>query len=85
MSWSVLTIFSKYTWGILLEDKEAKTITTQLNLIFNQFGKPEIFQSDNGTEFQNSLLKTLCEKLGIKKIHGSVRHPQSQGAAEKTQ
>ena len=75
--------FSKFTWGVLLEDKEGKTLTKQLNLIFHHFKKPTVFQSDNGTEFRNRLMKTLCEKLGVKIIHGSVRHPQSQGAVEK--
>ena len=74
---------SKFTWGVLLENKEAKTITQQLNLVFHHFRRPKIFQSDNGTEFHNRLLSPLCEKLEIKKIRSSVRHSQSQGAVEK--
>ena len=75
--------FSESTWGVLSEDKEVRTLITQLNLIFHHFGKPEIFQADDGTEVRNRLLQTLCEQLGIKKVHGSIRHLQWQGAAEK--
>jgi len=75
--------FSKFTWGVLLEDKEASTLVCELRIIFNQYKVPKIFQSDNGKEFRNNSLNTLCENLGIKRIFGSVRHPQSQGAVEK--
>jgi len=75
--------FSKYTWGVLLEDKEAQTIVRELNIIFHHFKIPKIFQSDNGKEFKNKYLKKLCNDLKIKQIFGSVRHPQSQGSVEK--
>ena len=50
---------------------------------FQHFSKPDIFQSDNGTEFKNPLIKGYCEKKNIKFINGRVRHPQSQGVVEK--
>ena len=40
-------------------------------------------QHDNGKEFDNELLRSFCNKNGIKQIKSSIRHPQSQGAVEK--
>lgn len=39
---------------------------------------PGKFQTDNGSEFANSILNKLCDEYGVKFIHGSVGHPQSQ-------
>ena len=49
----------------------------------NHSDKGIIFQSDNGREFKNNILKKLCEDRNIKNIHGSPFHSQSQGAIEK--
>lgn len=44
---------------------------------------PAVLQTDNGKEFGN-LLEELCGHFGVRLIHGSVGHPQSQGATERT-
>ena len=75
--------FSKYSWGALINNKEAQTIVEQLEIVFSQFGFPTILQHDNGKEFDNELLKNYCNNNGIKQIKSSIRHPQSQGAVEK--
>lgn len=38
------------------------------------FGEPTIIQTDQGTEFQNELLKEICNILQIKKISLSAYH-----------
>ena len=75
--------FSKFKWCFLIPNKEPKTILERLEIVFSTFSKPDIFQSDNGTEFKNPLIKGYCEKKKIKFINGRVRHPQSQGVVEK--
>jgi len=75
--------FSKYKWCFLIPNKEAVTILERLEVVFSTFTKPDIFQTDNGTEFTNQLVKDYCNKYNIKLIHGGVRHPQSQGVVEK--
>ena len=76
----VVDHFSKYLWGTLLENKEGSTIIQEMELIFKQFGKPKIFHSDNGREFQNKMTKQFCEDENIIIKHGNPYHPQSQGA-----
>jgi len=75
--------FSKFKWCFLIPNKEPKTILERLEIVFSTFTKPDVFQSDNGTEFKNSLIKNYCENKKIKFINGGVRHPQSQGVVEK--
>ena len=75
--------FSKYKWCFLIPNKEPSTILERLEIVFSTFTKPNIFQSDNGTEFKNSDVKKFCENKNIKIINGGVRHPQSQGVVEK--
>ena len=72
--------FSKYTWGALINNKEAET---KFEIIFSQFNAPNILQHDNGKEFDNQLVRVFCQQNNIKIIKSSVRHPQSQGAVEK--
>jgi transposase InsO family protein len=47
-------------------------------------GLPVIFQSDNGSEFVNHVLKELLNRWpgNVTIIHSRPRHPQSQGAVE---
>ena len=46
------------------------------------YGEPEIFQTDNGTEFRNKDVEGYLEAKDIKFIHGKYYHPESQDAVE---
>ena len=46
------------------------------------YGEPEMFQTDNGTEFRNKDVERYLEEKDIKFIHGRLYHPESQGAVE---
>jgi transposase InsO family protein len=46
------------------------------------FGPPQTLQSNNGTEFCNSLVTGLAEEHGFKISHGRPYHPQAQGLVE---
>jgi len=80
---SCIDHFSKFKWCYVLENKEAKAILQCIQNIFATFGVPAIFQSDNGREFKNNYLITYLSSQKVKLIHGSVRHPQSQGLVER--
>ena len=75
--------FSKYRWCELIPNKEATTIVKKLELFFNFYRPPSIFQTDNGREFKNELVNNLCTKKNIKVCHGRPYYPQSQGVIEK--
>jgi transposase InsO family protein len=38
---------------------------------------------DNGSQFKGYLLSAFCSNLGIRLIHSSVRHPQTNGKLER--
>jgi hypothetical protein len=52
-----------------------RTLGPWLNVI-------KIIQSDNGPEFRNRALKQFCDKWRILQIHGTPRHPRSDGLIE---
>lgn len=75
--------FSKFKWTELLPNKTAETMVAKLEYIFNYFGNPKTLQTDNGKEFVNEEVKSLCKNRNINFIQGRPYHPQSQGVVEK--
>ena len=44
---------------------------------------PEQFISDQGRNFESDLIQELCEIAGVKKLHTTPYHPQSNGQCER--
>ena len=44
-----------------------------------RFGMPLVIHSDQGREFENGLMKSLCSLLGCTKTRTSPYHPESDG------
>ncbi len=58
--------FSRYSILVPLKDKTATTVATALiDNIFCPFNTPKTLLSDNGTEFNNSLLSEICKQFDI--------------------
>ncbi|KAL4083365.1 hypothetical protein QTP88_028689 [Uroleucon formosanum] len=67
-----------------LRCKRAEEIAYQLLDIFTLFGAPSILHSDNGREFVNKIVTSVCKMLPqVKIVHGKARHSQSQGSVER--
>jgi len=67
-----------------LHSKRADEVAYHLLDIFTTFGAPNILHSDNGREFCNQIIKSLCEMWNdIKIVHGKPRHSESQGSVER--
>ena len=63
--------------------KRAPKIAYILLDIFSIFGAPNMFQSDNGRKFVNSVIVELFSRWeGLKMVHGTPTHSQSQGPVE---
>ena len=58
-SWVIDLIdhFSKFLMSIPVKNNNADNILYCLKELFNYVGKPSIFQSDNGLEYNNSIIK----------------------------
>lgn len=73
--------FTKYTYTFALKNKGAKTICDAIEPLLTK-ETPKYLCSDNGPEFKNEDMKSLCEKIGIVQIFSSAYHPQSNGTVE---
>jgi hypothetical protein len=67
-----------------LQNKQASTVAMKLLLLFLQQEAPMILQSDNGWEFVAEVITELVKLWkDCKIVHGSPRHPQSQGSVKR--
>jgi hypothetical protein len=75
---SVKDDLSKFVCAIPLVDQTAEQVAQALvEKVFLIFSFPEIIVSDNATNFNSNLMKSLCKFLKIKKLNTSIYHPQS--------
>ena len=67
-----------------LTSKHAAEVAYQLMDVFLLFSAPTILQSDNGSEFTANIITELKQLWpDMKLVHGTSRHPQSQGSGER--
>ena len=76
--------FSKWTEAFPIKNKCADTIADIFveNIIL-RFGMPLVIHSDQGREFENGLMKSLCALLGCTKTRTAPYHPESDGMIER--
>jgi len=79
---SAMDCFSRYVFLRPLPDKRPTSIIVVLEALFLEHGYPSIIQCDNGTEFKGKFPSYLL-KHGVRLIHSSPYHPQSQGKVER--
>ena len=82
----ILTIVDHLTgWpeSFPITDKSADTIVaTFINEYLPVYMCPQYIQSDDGTDFKNSLTSQVLQQLGIDRIFSAPHHPQSNGKLE---
>ncbi|XP_050310841.1 uncharacterized protein LOC126746579 [Anthonomus grandis grandis] len=74
---------TKFVQAYPLQDKKASTIVNTLLVYFQHFGTPLRIHCDSGKEFDNTLLKDLCQLFDTKITFSSVGHPESSGSLER--
>ena len=79
---SIVDHFSKYAKAYLLVTKEAKEVLNYLKKFIDEYGKPNIVQSDNGGEITANIIKNYLKEEGILFINSGVSHPQTNGVVE---
>ena len=76
--------FSKWTEAFPIKNKCADTVADVLvKKIILRFGMPLVIHSDQGREFENGLMKSLCCLLGCVKTRTAPYHPESDGMVER--
>ena len=76
--------FTKWTESYPMKNMEAKTIEEQLVSSFIcRYGVPYYTHTDQGKNFESSLISEICQLLGMTKTRTTPYHPQSDGLVER--
>ena len=75
--------FTKWAEAVPMPDQTAERIVRALIGIFSRFGIPEILHSDQGRNFESTILKETCAAFGIVKSRTTSYHPHRDGMVER--
>ena len=76
--------FSKYAKAVALPDQRAETIATAfIEHWVSIFGTPTQLHTDQGRNFESSLMQELCTLLKIDKTRTTPYHPSGNGQCER--
>ena len=80
----VCDYFTKYTEAYPLKDKTARSVADALmDIWLPRYGFPLFLHSDQGKEFDNTMIHKLSELLGTAKTKTTPYHPRSDGLVER--
>lgn len=74
---TVMCAATKFPEAVPMKEQSSVEVVNALLSIFARVGFPQEVQSDQGSVFTSALTTDFLEKCGIKVIHSSVYHPQS--------
>ena len=76
--------FTKWPVAIPMKDQMANTIVQALLSTFSNYGIPSVLHSDQGTNFESTVLKQTCGAFVMHKSRTTPYHPQGDGLVERT-
>ena len=79
----VVDYFTKWADAIPLIDQTSARITQEVIKLFSIYGQPEIIHSDQGRNFESSILTQTLEAFGVNKSRTTAYHPQGDGMVER--
>ena len=75
--------FTKWVEAIPLPDQTVIRIAGELTTLFATYGQPEILHSDQGRNFESTILAQTLQAFGVYKSRTTAYHPQSDGMVER--
>ena len=78
----IVDYFSKYLIMRKIPNSTSSVIIKELGMIFSEFGKPQVFRSDNGPCYVSQEFKFFMQNWSIEHRTSSPYYPQSNGLAE---
>ena len=78
----VVDYFSKYLIIRKIPSSTSSAVIKELGMIFSEFGKPQVFRSDNGPCYSSQEFKFFMQNWLIDHRTSSPHYPQSNGLAE---
>ena len=80
----VTDYFTKWAEAYPLRSQDAQTVARVLvEQFICRYGVPENIHSDQGSNFESEVFRSMCQLLGIHKTRTTPYHPQSDGLAER--
>ena len=73
----------KWADAIPMPDQTAARIVTELTKVFSVMGLPQVLHSDQGANFESTILKQTLQAYGITKSQNTAYHPQGDGMAKR--
>ena len=81
---TAIDCFTRYVEAVAIPNKEATTVARALvENVFCRYGLPLQLLSDQGKEFDNTLLQELCRLLGVDKVRTSAYKASTNGCVER--
>ena len=76
--------FTKWCEAFPTPDQKASTVAKILvDRVFSRFGPPVVLHSDQGTNFESTLMHKVCDVMGITNTRTTAYHPQCDGQVER--
>ena len=80
---TVVDVATRWPEAIPLKDITSEHVTEALVSVFSRVGIPAEVLSDRGSNFLSSVMKDAMKLMGVKQVHTSPYHPQSNGLCER--
>jgi len=80
---TVLDLCTHYPEAIPLKQHTAQDVAQALVNVFSHFGFPQEILSDQRSDFMSALMQIFLNDFGIRQIHASPYHQQTNGACER--
>ena len=76
--------FTKWCEAFPTKDQKASTVARILvSSVFSRFGPPTVLHSDQGRNFDSTLMHEIYQLMGVKKTRTTAYHPQCDGLVER--
>ena len=75
--------YTKWAEAIPLPDQKAAIITNELIKVLSRLGVPEILHSDQGCNFESTVLAQTLNAFGLSKSRTTAYHPECDGMVER--
>ncbi|KAK3524702.1 hypothetical protein QTP86_000982 [Hemibagrus guttatus] len=80
----MMDVFTKYTMAVPTRDQRAETVAQVLVIEwFYKFGVPSQIHSDQGRNFESSLVQQLCALYKVEKSRTTPFHPAGNGQCDR--
>ena len=76
--------FTRWVEAYAIPNQEATTVAKKITEeFFFRYSPPEQLHSDQGRQFESTLVQEVCKLLGVHKTRTTPYHPQSDGMIER--